>query len=180
MFLKTVKHIAGVARRRRRKVGRDMAALRVTAGQGLSTVKTHYVLIQLQLICRKSIVSAGGAGKKWRCGSWSCLPQTAFANISFCLAGDVGRGKKGIRRRRPPSAWVSVSWGKSPQPDSESLPGFFFSFFLWIKWQPTRLKVRTCASFTHPCPPPSCHEHNGRATRSVSSHRLDPETHHIF
>lgn len=40
MFLKTVKHIAGVARRRRRKVGRDMAALRVTAGQGLSTVRS--------------------------------------------------------------------------------------------------------------------------------------------
>lgn len=46
------------------------------------------MLVQLQLIFRKSIASTNKAGKNWVCGSWMYLPKTA-SQIFHSVSGNV-------------------------------------------------------------------------------------------
>lgn len=64
-------------------------SLRVTVGQGLPTVLSVVLLIQPQLVFRKSTVSTNKVGRKWICGSWELFTKGITLQIVHSVSGDV-------------------------------------------------------------------------------------------
>lgn len=83
MFLKTMKQ------RSDNKEGRQgYVSLRIVIGQSLANCYEQYLLIHLQLIFQKSIVSTNTVGKNQICGSWNYLPKIVL-QIFHSVSGNV-------------------------------------------------------------------------------------------
>lgn len=83
MLLKTIKQLDD------NKEGRQGYGQLTHCGRtGFVNSLERYLLVQLQLIFRKSIASTNKAGKNWVCGSWMYLPKTA-PQIFHSVSGNV-------------------------------------------------------------------------------------------